>query len=94
VSVERGTDLVNFEQTSQNVIVHLRGTAAGSTDPIDETVIVQYLVGADGGRSTVRKMLGLAFLGESRAEAIIYGDVIVKGIDPKVSHMEQRHSLF
>jgi 2-polyprenyl-6-methoxyphenol hydroxylase-like FAD-dependent oxidoreductase len=40
-----------------------------------------YVVGADGGRSAVRKLLGLGFAGESREDQHLYvGDVVLEGI--------------
>jgi 2-polyprenyl-6-methoxyphenol hydroxylase-like FAD-dependent oxidoreductase len=86
VIVELGTELIHFEQTKDQVLVRLRKTTAdGSTS--DEETLVQYLIGTDGGRSTVRKTLGLTFDGETAKEVIIYGDVVLKGLDEDHWHM-------
>jgi 2-polyprenyl-6-methoxyphenol hydroxylase-like FAD-dependent oxidoreductase len=85
VAVELGTELVSFEQSADKVTAHLRKVAAGTGEASEETIEVDYMVGTDGGRSAVRKQLGVSFLGETRTEdAIIYGDVVVKGLDKKV----------
>jgi 2-polyprenyl-6-methoxyphenol hydroxylase-like FAD-dependent oxidoreductase len=85
VVVELGTELVNFEQSKDHVVVHLRKHLTDGDAFEEETVHAQYLVGTDGGRSTVRKQLGLTFLGETRAQDyLIYGDAAIKGLDDKV----------
>jgi 2-polyprenyl-6-methoxyphenol hydroxylase-like FAD-dependent oxidoreductase len=80
ITVELGTELVGFEQTEDGVTARLR-----KGDQHDEEVVrAEYLVGTDGGRSSVRKALGLAFTGEKNAETLIYGDVVLKGLDKNV----------
>ena len=53
--VERGVELVGFDQDADGVTVRLAGRDG------EETVRFAYLVGADGAHSRVRKGLGLAF---------------------------------
>ncbi|MFH8340807.1 FAD-dependent monooxygenase [Streptomyces sp. AM6-12] len=53
VEVRRGVELTGFTADADGVAVHLRG----------ETVRAGWLVGCDGGRSTVRKLAGFAFPG-------------------------------
>ncbi|MDH6437681.1 2-polyprenyl-6-methoxyphenol hydroxylase-like FAD-dependent oxidoreductase [Streptomyces sp. SAI-144] len=61
--VRRGGAVVGFEQDDEGVTVEL---ADG------EQLRSRYLVGCDGGRSTVRKLLGVAFPGEpSRTETLM-----------------------
>ncbi|WP_251094258.1 FAD-dependent oxidoreductase [Streptomyces sp. Caat 7-52] len=60
VHVEWGVRLENFGQDPEGVTATLR-TADGGT----EAVRVPWLVGTDGGHSTVRKVLGLPLVGES-----------------------------
>lgn len=63
VQVRRGCAVVGFEQDDEGVTVEL---ADG------EQLRSRYLVGCDGGRSTVRKLLGVGFPGEpSRAETLM-----------------------
>ncbi len=73
VQVELGTALQTFNQAENKVVAKL------STG---ETVEVDYLVGADGGRSTVRKALGIAFEGTTdESLRVLLGDVAVDGLD-------------
>ena len=73
VEVELSTELVGFRQTDDQVIAEL------STG---ETVTADYLVGADGGRSFVRKTLGIAFEGSTdESIRMLLGDVSADGLD-------------
>ncbi|MFD0692016.1 FAD-dependent monooxygenase [Actinomadura fibrosa] len=65
--------LASFEQDDEGVTAVLDD---GSR------VRAAYLVGADGGRSTVRKTLGVAFLGDTHEdERMLIGDVRATGLD-------------
>ncbi|MEV8632988.1 FAD-dependent monooxygenase [Streptosporangium sp. NPDC051023] len=71
--VEPGTEVTAFEQDEDGVTVTLNG---------EERVRCAYLVGADGGRSTVRKRLGVGFEGETfETERMILGDVRTPDLD-------------
>ncbi|MFC7986271.1 FAD-dependent oxidoreductase [Streptomyces sp. NPDC057336] len=59
VDVEWGTRLTAFEQDEDRVVLRLR------RDGREEVVETSWLVGCDGGHSTVRKLLGLELLGET-----------------------------
>ncbi|WP_194828297.1 rifampin monooxygenase [Nocardia sp. XZ_19_231] len=63
VEIRRGTEVVGFGQHDDAVTVELA----------DGTQLrARYLVGCDGGRSTVRRLLGVAFPGEpSRVETLL-----------------------
>ncbi|MEU4394315.1 rifampin monooxygenase [Kribbella sp. NPDC023855] len=63
VEIRRGCELVGLSQDDDGVTVELAdGTRLRS----------QYLVGCDGGRSTVRKLLGVGFPGEpSKVETLL-----------------------
>ena len=71
--VELGAELTGFEQDSAGVTAFLgRG----------ERIRARYLVGADGGRSVVRKTLGVAFLGETHdAIRLQLADLRIDGLD-------------
>jgi pentachlorophenol monooxygenase len=69
--VERGVELVHFEQDADGVTAHLAGAAG------EQRVCVAYLVGADGAHSRVRKGLGLEFAGDAFPEEYMLGDVAV-----------------
>jgi rifampicin monooxygenase len=68
VEIRRGCELVGLRQDDHGVTVELAdGTQLRS----------RYLVGCDGGRSTVRKLLGVGFPGEpSRVETLL-GEMVV-----------------
>ncbi|MEU8225617.1 FAD-dependent monooxygenase [Kribbella sp. NPDC048915] len=78
VHVELGTAIVGFSQTADAV------TADLSTG---ETVQVDHLVGADGGKSFVRKHLGVAFEGTTdESIRMLLGDVAADGLDHEVGY--------
>ncbi|OKJ66382.1 FAD-dependent monooxygenase [Streptomyces sp. CB02261] len=72
-AVERGTELVSFEQDPDGVTARLR-TASGA----DEELRVRYLIGCDGAHSVVRKTLGLSYEGGAFPEAYMLGDVVAE----------------
>ncbi|KAF5386340.1 hypothetical protein D9757_006709 [Collybiopsis confluens] len=76
VKVELGVELRSFEQHSDSVVT----SAVRITDSqeVEETITADWLVGADGARSKVRKQMGLSFLGESVLEMTsVIGDIHV-----------------
>ncbi len=77
VQVERGRELVEFSQTGSSVTATVDG----------ETVEVDYLVGCDGGKSGIRKSLGVSFEGVSHTtHVLLCGDVEVAGLSPDAWH--------
>ncbi|MFE0022688.1 FAD-dependent monooxygenase [Amycolatopsis sp. NPDC059021] len=71
--VELGAELTSFTQDETGV----RGTLADGT-----RFEAAYLIGCDGGHSTVRKLLGIPLVGETAEEQrMVLGDVEVTGID-------------
>ncbi|NPC48106.1 3-(3-hydroxyphenyl)propionate hydroxylase [Corallococcus sp. AB032C] len=75
VTVEFGTALTGFTQDGTSV------SATLSRDGTEETVRAEYLVGADGGHSRVRKELGLVLHGVTHEEErMVVGDVRVEGL--------------
>ncbi|WP_454790602.1 FAD-dependent monooxygenase [Mycolicibacterium lutetiense] len=80
-TIEFNTEVTGFTQDDGGVTVHMnRGT-----------IRADYLVGADGGRSTVRKMSGVEFLGGALTEErIIVGDVRADGLDGRCCHLLTR----
>ncbi len=63
--VRTGAELIAFEQDDDGVTSELRLHAGGSV-----TVRSRWLVGADGGRSAVRKQLGIAHQGDGRIRSV------------------------
>ncbi|GLK85458.1 FAD-dependent monooxygenase [Ancylobacter defluvii] len=72
--IERGVELVGFSQDATGVDAVLK-FAGGA----EETVRAQYLVGADGARSFVRRTLGIAFEGYTEPQMFLLGDVKIDG---------------
>ncbi|GLY51698.1 FAD-dependent monooxygenase [Lentzea sp. NBRC 102530] len=71
-AVEYGTPLTSFSQDEHGVTAVVGG----------ETVRARYLVGCDGGKSFVRKELGVSFIGETHEDMrMLVGDVRVSGLD-------------
>ncbi|NKY50907.1 FAD-dependent monooxygenase [Nocardia vermiculata] len=81
--VEFGSRLVAFTDTGDGVTAQLQGD--GGT----ETIRSDYLVGADGGRSGVRRHLGLPFEGTTNDDArALLADVRVDGLShPDAVHL-------
>src|SRR5450755_1323914 len=68
VEIRRGCELVGLSQNDHGVTVELAdGTRLRS----------RYLVGCDGGRSTVRKLLGVGFPGEPTRVETLLGEMEV-----------------
>ena len=84
VDVERGVRLETFTQDADGVTATLSG-------PV--TVRAQYLIGADGAHSTVRKTLGLAFDGGAFAEQYMLGDVVVDWSIPRGYVVRSMHQV-
>jgi 2-polyprenyl-6-methoxyphenol hydroxylase-like FAD-dependent oxidoreductase len=77
VTVELDTELHGFSQQADGVTA-----AAGQAE-----ITARYLVGCDGGRSTVRKVLGLSLRGETPdVQLMAVGDVEVDGLGRDAWH--------
>jgi 3-(3-hydroxy-phenyl)propionate hydroxylase len=68
VQLRPGCELTTFTQDGDGV------RAEVVTDAGARTIVARYLVGADGGRSTVRKLTGLGFEGKTHARQWIVID--------------------
>jgi len=80
--VDFATELTDLSADAAGVTATLR--EAGST----LTVRAQYLVGADGGNSAVRRQCGFAFAGETyETERTLIGDVRVQGLSGVACHI-------
>jgi 2-polyprenyl-6-methoxyphenol hydroxylase-like FAD-dependent oxidoreductase len=66
--VRRGCAVADFVQDGKGVTVELAG---------GEQLRARYLVGCDGARSTVRKLLGVGFPGEPSRNATLMGEMEV-----------------
>jgi 2-polyprenyl-6-methoxyphenol hydroxylase-like FAD-dependent oxidoreductase len=80
--IRYGCQLASFSQDTEGVTAVLR------TADRHREIRAQCLVGADGGRSTVRRALGIQFDGETRAQQrMIVADVCAEGIDREFWHV-------
>jgi len=80
--VEFATELTGFEQDGDGVSATLV-TAGGAP----ERLRALYLVGADGGHSSVRKRLGISFEGETHEEdRMLIADLHVDGLEREFWH--------
>jgi 2-polyprenyl-6-methoxyphenol hydroxylase-like FAD-dependent oxidoreductase len=87
--VEYGTALVDADVAEDAVRARLQH--AGGT----QEVKVAWLVGCDGGRSTVRHIIKLDFLGETHEDMrMLVGDLHVEGIDREHWHVWRPNGAF
>ncbi|MEU8773453.1 FAD-dependent monooxygenase [Streptomyces sp. NPDC048606] len=78
--IVRGRRLTGLRQDADGVTVETDGTyGTGGTDGTDgpSTVRCRWLVGCDGGRSTVRKATGTGFPGTPARAFTLLGDVVL-----------------
>ncbi|KAF5357443.1 hypothetical protein D9757_011599 [Collybiopsis confluens] len=76
VKIELGAEHHSFEQHPGGIVARVFKTT--DTGKVEEVATADWLVGADGARSTVRKQIGLSFLGESVSEmASVTGDICI-----------------
>jgi 2-polyprenyl-6-methoxyphenol hydroxylase-like FAD-dependent oxidoreductase len=75
--VRRGRELTALTQDDD---------AVTATFAHGDTVRSRFLVGADGGRSTVRSLLGAEFPGRPGTATVVAADVRLSGHDPAVTH--------
>jgi 2-polyprenyl-6-methoxyphenol hydroxylase-like FAD-dependent oxidoreductase len=88
--LELGTALVELEQDDDGVTALLRTGGDGDAGATEQWVRADYLVGTDGGRSTVRKLIGVGFAGETREqERTLIADIRAEGIDHDHWHIWQ-----
>jgi 2-polyprenyl-6-methoxyphenol hydroxylase-like FAD-dependent oxidoreductase len=87
--VRRGCAVTGFEQDDDGVTVELAG---------GERLRSRYLVGCDGGRSTVRKLLGVGFPGEPSRNDTLMGEMNVgvpqEEIAATVAAIRETHQRF
>ncbi|KAH8823920.1 monooxygenase [Flagelloscypha sp. PMI_526] len=81
VKVEWGTELTSFEQNEDVVTSQVSDITAGI-----EVITSQFLIGAEGSRSIVRKGLELSFLGEATVERVLAGHIEIKNLSRDKMH--------
>ncbi|WP_264023765.1 FAD-dependent monooxygenase [Mycolicibacterium pyrenivorans] len=85
VRVQRGCRVTGFEQDADGV------TATLTSDGRERRVRADYLIGADGAHSIVRKTLGLTFEGAAFEEQYMLGDVEVDWSMPRGYGIRSMH---
>ncbi|KAJ3902583.1 FAD binding domain-containing protein [Lentinula edodes] len=76
--VEFHTELRSFEQSDDDVLANIMKKSPDGAE-IPEEIKIPYLVGADGAHSTIRRALGLTFLGDTRDDvSSVIGDIEIK----------------
>ncbi|MFF2813460.1 FAD-dependent monooxygenase [Streptomyces sp. NPDC058000] len=78
VPVLRGRELTSFRQDAHGVTTTLLGP-----DGAECTVRAAYLVGADGGRSAVRRILGMPFPGRDGRVSMAVADIELAAVEPE-----------
>lgn len=78
--VEFGTALIDFEQGDDGVRANLKSPRG------KELVHARYLIGADGGHSSIRSALGIDFPGNTLGVRAIVADVHLSGLDRNAWH--------
>lgn len=74
-AVEFDSTVVDIEQSDDGVMAEI-DSARGA-----ETLAARWLVGADGGHSTIRKRVGISFVGETRDDVrAVLADLPVSGL--------------
>ncbi|WP_405775118.1 FAD-dependent monooxygenase [Streptomyces sp. NBC_00859] len=77
-----------WDRTVTGIVQHPGHAVAGLAD--GSTVTARYVIGADGGSSTVRRLLGMSFLGTTdEDERMLLGDVRLDGLDRDHWHIFQ-----
>ena len=79
-SIELGVELVSLEQFDDRVEVKIHKRNTENSEFEEESSTYKWVVGTDGARGVVRKLLGLTFLGETKDERFIIGDVKAEGL--------------
>jgi 2-polyprenyl-6-methoxyphenol hydroxylase-like FAD-dependent oxidoreductase len=75
-----GRELTGFDQNAASVTAKVRGEAGV------ETIRARYLIGADGGRSFVRRALGIDFPGKTLGVRAVVADLVLEGLGGDAWH--------
>ncbi len=75
-AVESGRELTGLDQDDDGITATVTDGSTGAV----ERVRAAYVVGCDGGGSTVRTLAGIAMRGESHEEHFVLGDVRIEGL--------------
>ena len=91
VAVERGVELVSLQLGDDAASALLRHPGGR-----EERVEARYVVGCDGGRSTVRRSAGIGFSGSTYPQTFVLADVDAGGLasDSAHAYLSERGPLF
>jgi 2-polyprenyl-6-methoxyphenol hydroxylase-like FAD-dependent oxidoreductase len=85
--VEPNTRLLSYEQADEGVVATVEGPGG------EELIHTRFVVGADGGGSTVRKQANIGFVGSTdESDRWIVADVIVDGLARNRWHVWPRNA--
>lgn len=83
-AVEFGSELRTFMQSENSVSVEIVKRDATGRETAEKAEVA-WLIGADGGRSLVRKTLGVSFLGETRDhQEMVLADLKIRSAPSEV----------
>lgn len=88
VHVELGRSLLSLSQLPDRVIARIASTTDSDDIEVTEECAFAYVIGADGAKGVVRKMIGQTLKGESHATALLFGDIRVEeglGYDVRIT---------
>lgn len=85
-TVERGVELVDLTQREDRVEAVLR-----SANGREERCVCRFLVGCDGAHSSVRKLLGVPFVGKTVEHRFATGNVCMHGDFPRDQALAYLH---
>jgi flavin-dependent dehydrogenase len=88
--VELGVELQHLEQFDDNVkVTLLKHNTASNNELVTEEASYEWVIGADGAKGVVRKLLGLKLLGETTTERFVVGDAMMEGLAHDVRQAPQ-----
>jgi len=82
IPVERGVELIALQPGPHTVTATLR-----HQDGAIEQLSARYVIGCDGGHSTVRQLSGIAFEGSSYPQTFVLADLQAAGIESGAAHV-------
>jgi len=82
VRVERGVELTGLGDAADAATATLRHRGGR-----EEVVSARYVVGCDGGHSTVRRLAGIGFEGGSYPQTFVLADCEADGVEPGAAHV-------
>ncbi|MYS19695.1 MULTISPECIES: rifampin monooxygenase [unclassified Streptomyces] len=100
--IRRGRELVGLSQDEHGVTAELAGAATRDAEGVagggGTRLRARYLVGCDGGRSAVRKLLGVGFPGEPARNETLLGEMEVavppRALAAAVAEVRRTHLRF